>query len=165
MHFLHIPTKLDRGYLTLPSPPPSPLPSPLPTSLPSPPPPPLVVSCSLPPWIVVVLSPVNLQLCDCHPPSPLPPMVGCCVFRLLCHLSLLLSGLSSHCAIPSHSASLVPLVWLVVALPPSRPAGCCITSLHANTSHLHSPLPLIALLPLIMPLSVPLLSLRHCLWQ
>jgi hypothetical protein len=83
-------------------------------------------------------------------------MVGCCVFFLLCHLSLRLHGLSSHCAVTSCSASLGPLIRLVVASPPSHPADCCITSPHAATSHLRVPSPLITPLPLVMPLSVPL---------
>ncbi len=94
-------------------------------SLPSPPPPPLVASCSCPPWLVVVLSPTSLQLCDRHP-SPLPPVVGCCVFRPLHPLSSLLHGLSSHCAIASCSPSLASLVRLVVASPlltPAPPVG------------------------------------------
>jgi hypothetical protein len=85
-------------------------------SLPSPPPLPLVASRSHPPRLVVVLSSINLQLCNRHP-SPLTPMVGCCVFRPLHPLSSMLRGLTSHCAIASHSASLVPLVRLVVASP------------------------------------------------
>ncbi len=63
--------------------------------------------------------------------------------------------LSSHCAITSHSASLGPLVWLIVALPPTCPAGCCIASPHTTTSHLMVPLPIIAPLTLVMPLSMP----------
>ncbi len=50
------------------------------TSSPSPPPLPLVVSHSCLPQLVVMLSPINLQLCNCHPLSPLPVMVGCCIF-------------------------------------------------------------------------------------
>jgi hypothetical protein len=48
-------------------------------------------------------------------------MVGCRVFCLLHPLSSLLRGLSSHCAIASCSASLAPLVRLVVALPLQMP--------------------------------------------
>jgi hypothetical protein len=123
---------------------------------PLPPPPPLVASCFCPPQLDVVLSPVNLQLCDHHPPLPLPPMVGCCIFCLLHRLSLLLHGLSSCCAIASRSASRA-----------SRTAGCCITSLssswllHHHSSHRH--LPSVGastshrtIFPLIMPLSMPL---------
>jgi hypothetical protein len=93
-------------------------------SLPSPPP--LVMSCSCLPWLVVVLSLINLQLCNCHPPLPLPPMVGCCIFCPLHHLSSLLRGLSSHCAVASNSASLGHLIWLVVASPlPLPPSPTC----------------------------------------
>jgi hypothetical protein len=108
------------------------------------------------PRLVVVLSPINLQLCNHYPPLPLPPMVSCCVFPLLRCLSSLLCGISSSCAITSCSASLRPLIRLVVALPTSCPAGCCIASHQAATSHQQAPLPLIAPLHLGMPLSVPL---------
>ncbi len=97
-------------------------------SLHSPSPPPLVASPSCPPRLVVVLSPVNLQLCNHHPPLPLLPMVGCvapsarsaifhCCSVASPHvapsppippLSGLLSGWLLHC---------LPLVRLVVALP------------------------------------------------
>jgi hypothetical protein len=88
------------------------------TSSPSPPPPPLVASCSCPPWLVVVLFLINLQLCNCHPLLPLPPMVGCCIFCLLCHCSL-------RCMASSHVASLLPILpllgllssWLLHCLP------------------------------------------------
>ncbi len=126
------------------------------TSLPSPLPPPLVASCSCPPWLVVALSPINLRLFDRHPQSPLPPMVGSCVFQPLRHLSLLVHGLSSHCAVASHSSSIRPLVRLVLPSPPFCPAGCCIASPHTTAFHLRAPPPLIAPLPLVMPLSVPL---------
>jgi hypothetical protein len=119
--------------------------------------------CSCLPWLVVVLSPVNLQLCNHHPPLPLPPMVGCCIFRLLRCLSLLLRSLSSPCTIASYSASLGPLIRLVVASHPSCPSGCCIPSPHADTFHLWAPPSLIAPLPLVMPLSMslPLVPLVH----
>jgi hypothetical protein len=96
-------------------------------------------------------------LYDLHPPSPLLPMVGCSDFCPLRCLSLLLRGLSLHCAIASCSASLVSLVWLVVASPASCLASCYIGSPHATTSHLPTPPPLIAPLPIVMPLSVSLL--------
>jgi hypothetical protein len=85
-------------------------------SLPSPPPPPLVASCSRLTRPVVVLSPINLQLCNRHP-SPLTPMVGCCIFCPLHPLSSLFCGLSSHCAVASRTTFLAPLVRLVVTLP------------------------------------------------
>jgi hypothetical protein len=44
-------------------------------SSPSPPPPPLVMSCFHPPRLLVVLSPINLRLCNCHPPLSLLHMV------------------------------------------------------------------------------------------
>ncbi len=97
-------------------------------SLPSPLPPPLVTSRSCPPRLVIVLSPVYLWLCNRHPPSPLLPMVGCCIF---CPHSII-----SHCCcvasphvvplppIPPLLGLLygwllhhLPFVWLVVASP------------------------------------------------
>jgi hypothetical protein len=109
--------------------------------LPSPLPPPLVESCSRLPWLVVVLSPINLRLCDCHPPLPLPPVVGCCIFCMLHFLSSLLCGLSLRCAIATRSASLAPLVRLVIASPLLTPppticwhlclsSHCCLLSHH-----------------------------------
>jgi hypothetical protein len=56
-------------------------------------------------------------------------MVGCCIFRPLHPLSLLLRGLSSRCAVASHSNSLAPLVRLVVApslLTPPPPFCRCL---------------------------------------
>jgi hypothetical protein len=102
-----------------------------------------------------VLSLVNLRICDHHHQSPLPPMVGCCIFPPLCCLLSLLRGLSSHCcAVASRSASLRPLIRLIVASPPSCLAGCCITSPHATTSHVPVTLPVIASSPLVIPLSM-----------
>jgi hypothetical protein len=86
---------------------------------------------------------------------------------------------ASHWDAAFHPAPLTPLFWLVVvsplvAQPPpvrlrlrlsshhrrsSRPfhafclAGCCVASCHAAAFHPPAPLPLIALLPLIAPLS------------
>jgi hypothetical protein len=126
-------------------------------SLTSPPPTPLVASHSCLPRLVVVLPPINLQLCDCCPPLPLLPMVGCCIFCPLHCLSFLLCSFSSCYANASRSASLGPLVQLLVTSPPSCPAGCCscITSPHAAASHLPATLPLIALSPFVIPLSMP----------
>jgi hypothetical protein len=86
-------------------------------------------------------------------------MVGCCVFLLLHHLSLLFCDLSSHCTIASCSTSLRSLVCLVVALPPSHllsgwllhPLSSChrLSSVGTSASHCavtscHAPLRAIA---------------------
>jgi hypothetical protein len=71
---------------------------------------------------VVYHQPATLQ----PPPSIASPMFGCCAFHLLCHLSLLLRGLSSHCVLPPVPPLLgllsgwlfhcLPLVRLVIVL-------------------------------------------------
>ncbi len=112
-------------------------------SLPSPLPLPLVVSCFCLPWPVVMLSPVNLQLCN-HHPLPLTPMVGYSIFRPLHSLSSLLRGLFSCCAVASRSAFLAPLVRMVVTSPlqmPPHPICWCLCLSSCRCLLLHHGLP------------------------
>jgi hypothetical protein len=67
----------------------------------SPPPLPRVASHSHLPGLGDMLPPINLRLCNRHPPSPLPPMVGGCAFQPLCSPppTYVFSPTLVHCAV------------------------------------------------------------------